>query len=196
MKSLEQTYGAEKAKAIKEAVEGKHLSIKKAVVSIAAEKARQDEDVKIEYPRVDILDEAGALALYGSPEKYWADTTYAFDLGIRSKSDSNSCRPSWIPTRKSARWRSWASRPGCTPTKRRPSQRSRRSVKPLRRRQLRRRVRPSRRPHVWGLAPQGVSPHTEADDKPRKGPIPWNTNSSVWVGAATNGGRKPSPTST
>ena len=85
MKTLEQVYGAEKAKAITEAVEAGHLSIKKATVSIAAEKAKTDEDVKIDYPRVDILDEAGALALYGSPEKYWADTTYAFDLGVRSK---------------------------------------------------------------------------------------------------------------
>jgi hypothetical protein len=85
MKTLEQTYGADKAKAIQEAADAGHIKINKATVSIAAEKAKTDDDVKIDYPRVDILDEAGALALYGAQDAVWKDLTYAFDLGVRSK---------------------------------------------------------------------------------------------------------------
>lgn len=85
MKTLEQVYGPEKAAAIQKAVDGGNLRISTAKVTIAAEKAKAAENVEIEYPRVDILDEVGALALYGSQEKVFADTTYAWDLGVRSK---------------------------------------------------------------------------------------------------------------
>jgi len=85
MKTLEQVYGPEKAAAITAGVETGSLRITAAKVTIAAEKAKAAENVEIEYPRVDILDEIGALVLYGSTEKVFADTTYAWDLGVRSK---------------------------------------------------------------------------------------------------------------
>ena len=84
-KTLEQVYGPEKAKAVTDAVSAGHLRITAAKVTIAAEKAKSAENVEIEYPRVDILDEPGALVLYGAQEKVFADTTYAWDLGVRSK---------------------------------------------------------------------------------------------------------------
>src|SRR5574340_202095 len=85
MKTLEQVYGAEKAAAIESAVNEGHLKITTAKVTIAAEKAKATENVEIEYPRVDILSNVGALVLYGSEEKALGDTTYAWDLGVRSK---------------------------------------------------------------------------------------------------------------
>lgn len=84
-KTLEQVYGSEKTPAIDKGVADGHLRITTAKVTIAAEKAKATEDVEIEYPRVDILDEIGALVLYGTIEKVYADTTYAWDLGVRSK---------------------------------------------------------------------------------------------------------------
>lgn len=84
-KTLEQVYGPEKTPAIQQGVDSGHLRITNAKVTIAAEKAKSTDDVEIEYPRVDILDEVGALILYGTVEKVYADTTYAWDLGVRSK---------------------------------------------------------------------------------------------------------------
>lgn len=84
-KTLEQVYGPDKAKAIEQGVAEGHLKLTTAKVTIAAEKAKATEDVEIEYPRVDILDEPGSLVLYGSTDKAFADMTYAWDLGVRSK---------------------------------------------------------------------------------------------------------------
>jgi hypothetical protein len=85
MKTIEQIYGPEKAKAISDAMTNGHLRVTVAKVTIAAEKAKSTADVEIEYPRVDILDRVGSLVLYGSEEKALADETYAWDLGVRSK---------------------------------------------------------------------------------------------------------------
>lgn len=84
MQTIEQLYG-DKAKAIRDAVTVGSLRISKAVVSIAAEKARTEADVKIEYERVDVLAPEGSLVLYGSQDKANQDLSYAWDLGVRSK---------------------------------------------------------------------------------------------------------------
>ena len=82
-KTIESIYG-DKAKTIRDAITAGHLRIATATVSIAAEKAKATDDVKIPYEKLVILDEVGATVLYGSIEKAYDDMTYAWDLGVRS----------------------------------------------------------------------------------------------------------------
>lgn len=89
MRTLEQIYGSEKASAIEEAVRNGHLRTSVGKVNVSAEKAKTAENIEEEYARVDILDEAGGLVLYGSMAKLLADATYAYDLGVRSKIRQN-----------------------------------------------------------------------------------------------------------
>ena len=84
MQTVEQIYG-DKAPKIREGVKESHLRVTTAKVTIAAEKARTEANVELPYERVDILDEAGGLIIYGSLAKLFEDATYASDLGVRAK---------------------------------------------------------------------------------------------------------------